>query len=124
MAQVIAKQLNVMIKAGLDDSNINLAGHSLGAQLVGNIAKDVKVELLVGLDPAGPGFQGLIPAMERGTANFTIEVHSDAGVYGTLELNGDVNYMPHDGHRFQPGCPTNSTAFSFTTEGKLKSYLD
>lgn len=114
---MIGARLGQLITAGLNQHKIQLCGLSLGAQLVGNIAKVQPVPLLVGLDPAGPGFYLALPRFTQGLADFTIEVHSDVGVYGTPYKNGDLIILPHDGHRFQPDCLTNTTAFSFTNEG-------
>lgn len=111
-----------MFAAGLRKDKIHLCGLSLGAQLVGNIARVIPVPLLIALDPAGPGFYLTIPRFKRGFAKFTIEIHSDVGVYGTPYLNGDLNILPHDGHRVQPGCPTEAVPFGQSHDGET-TYL-
>lgn len=65
----VAKYLKQFIDAGYPSNKIHLIGHSMGGQLVGLIARQLKaisnkeyvIDRVTGLDPAGPGFDPLLP---------------------------------------------------------------
>ena len=65
-SQIIGRMIGCVINRlkadiGLNPQNINMYGHSLGAHAVGFAGKSVlnpKVRLIIGAEPAAPGFQG------------------------------------------------------------------
>lgn len=63
----IGEYLTKFIQAGYPSEKIHLVGHSLGAQLVGLVARNVKartqvqIRRVTGLDPADPGFDPILP---------------------------------------------------------------
>jgi len=111
--------------------NLHMAGHSLGAHLLGKAARTLTswtsgemVDRLTGLDPAGPRWtEGLfcqpIPyllenRLRQGSALFMDIIHTNGGtkpsVAGTLwpsfgmrKPMGDLDFYPSGG-QWQPGC--------------------
>lgn len=93
--------------------DINLAGESLGAHLVGCAGTMLRrkykmiIPQIVGLDPAGP-FIELVPTHERLTkysAAFVNVIHSNIDGFGIAEPIGDVDFYLNGGlGRNQPGC--------------------
>lgn len=79
-------------------------GVSLGGQLVGQIIRHVKIELAVGLDPAGPYYNHVLPSFKKGYANRSIVIHADRYNMGMNDLGGDMDFMINDGTSLQPGC--------------------
>lgn len=102
---VFGKNLQWLIDNGLDGSKVELSGESLGAQLVGEMAKHANIEVLVGLDPAGKTFDTFLPCFKKGFAKYTIAIHADRYGMGTKDLVGDIDFMVNDGTAIQPGCP-------------------
>ena len=58
-----------------------------------------------GLDPAGPYFSYTDPAvrLDPGDAHFVDVIHTDAGLLGTSQSVGHIDFFPNGGLR-QPGC--------------------
>jgi len=96
--------------------NIHLVGHSLGAHVVGFIAKEVKkmglgkISRMTGLDPAFPFFelQGPEGRIDKSDAEFVQIVHTNSGFLweGCLSFKeplGHVDFYPGGGAH-QPGC--------------------
>lgn len=94
-----------LVDNGLNPSKVHLLGTSLGGQLVGQIARHVKIELLIGLDPAGPFFNHLLPNIKKGFANYTMILHDDRYLNGISDLRGDIDILFNDGTAIQPACP-------------------
>ncbi|GLG96923.1 Phospholipase A1, partial [Gryllus bimaculatus] len=88
----------------------HLVGHSLGAQVTGHIARNLpsRPRFIVGLDPAGPLFYptmfGCQDPISSTDADHVTVLHTDWSRLGANEWTGSVDFMPHDGHRPQPGC--------------------
>lgn len=65
----IGRYLVDFIQAGYPYGNIHLVGHSLGGQIVGLVGRTVyqrsyrryRIRRITGLDPAGPGFEPMLP---------------------------------------------------------------
>ena len=59
----------------------------------------------IGLDPAGPYFSYTDPEvrLDPSDARFVDVIHTDAGLLGTSQNVGDVDFYPNGGSR-QPGC--------------------
>lgn len=102
---VFGKNLQWVIDNGLDNSKVELCGVSLGAQLVGEMAKHTKIEVLVALDPASADFDKFLPRVRKGFAKHTIGIHADRYAMGTRHLVGDIDFLVNDGTGLQPGCP-------------------
>lgn len=58
-----------------------------------------------GLDPAGPFFSYTDPAvrLDPGDAKNVDVIHTDAGLLGTSQNVGHIDFFPNGGSR-QPGC--------------------
>jgi len=96
--------------------NIHLVGHSLGAHVVGFIAKTVqsmglgKIKQITGLDPAYPFFElhGPEGRIDKSDAEFVQIIHTNSGFLwdGCLSFKaplGHVDFYPEGGDH-QPGC--------------------
>ena len=87
-----------------DRINITCIGHSLGAHICGAIGKLVNLDLLVGLDPAGPLFYRTSPDLLNKTdAKYVKVIHTNAGYLGFKSALGHSDIYPFGGTS-QPGC--------------------
>lgn len=118
-ARVIAaaggRILKTAVDSGVHVTNIHIAGHSLGGQLMAFLAKafQQKTGLTLGrftpLDAAGPMFDSC-PSEARVShtdAGYVDFIHTDSGKLPALsmaEAVGDADFYVNDG-RHQPGCP-------------------
>lgn len=59
----------------------------------------------IGLDPAGPYFSYTDPVVRLDPSDdrFVDVIHTDAGLLGTSQNVGDVDFYPNGGSK-QPGC--------------------
>lgn len=72
---------------GLQEDNVHLVGHSLGAQVVGTAARKAvlgyrfrtKIARVTGLDPAGPRFNDFNSFLNMDDAKFVDIIHTNAG---------------------------------------------
>lgn len=60
---------------------------------------------LVGLDPAGPGFDSTKNGLNKTCARFVQVLHTNPGELGTNEQRGDLNFYANNKTTTQPGCP-------------------
>jgi len=110
-----AKLVQLLDDYGVLD-NIQLVGHSLGAHVVGFLAKEVtalglgKLRRLTGLDPAFPFFELAGPdgRVDKSDADFVQIIHTNSGFLweGCLSIKapiGHVDFYPNGGDH-QPGC--------------------
>lgn len=93
---------------------LDLIGHSMGAQIVGYISQALaangrRANRVFGLDPAGPGFAtGLrCHGIQSGFAMYSMAFHTNPCQLGTCDFNyGDVHVLVNPNRRFcQPNCP-------------------
>lgn len=104
---------------------VSVIGHSLGAQISGRAGKKLielgyKLPIIVGLDPALPGFQ-YNPENERlasTDAEYVEVIHTNPGELGFETSLGTADFYPNWGkikRNRQPGCvtPACSHAMSF-----------
>ncbi|CAG2120436.1 unnamed protein product [Medioppia subpectinata] len=95
---------------GLSLSKVHIIGHSLGAHTSGFVghAFNGQIARITGLDPAGPGFNGM-PASDKlnpTNAQFVDAIHSDAVLNtgaGIVENSGHLDFWPDNGKN-HPGC--------------------
>lgn len=59
---------------------------------------------MLGLDPAGPGYDALNIGLNKTCAQFVQVLHTDAGDFGTVFQRGDVDFYANNRSEFQPGC--------------------
>ncbi|XP_072141083.1 pancreatic triacylglycerol lipase-like [Dermacentor andersoni] len=112
-------------------ADFHIIGHSLGAQIAGYAGERIdKIGRITGLDPAGPYFFHMPPAvrLDPTDAAFVDVIHSDASLpfsivanlgFGIDQLVGHVDFYPNNGNR-QPGCRMQHIN-SLLLEGMLES---
>jgi pancreatic triacylglycerol lipase len=109
VANVLARFLNFLVTNGSTQMNrVNIAGHSLGAHIAGVTGKRVnqgRVQVIFGLDPAGPLFSLNAPndRFASGDAVYTEGIRTNAGNLGFSEPLAVADFYPNWGSR-QPGC--------------------
>ena len=61
--------------------------------------------MITGLDPAGPLFTGVDKdfRLDEDDATYVDVIHTNAGVLGTSQRVGDIDFYPNGGEH-QPGC--------------------
>ncbi|XP_037975234.2 pancreatic triacylglycerol lipase [Plutella xylostella] len=107
--------LMALHESGLDISQLQLVGHSLGAHVMAHAGRAARqkgytVPRITGLDPARALFEGTLTVqagLDRTCAKFVDIVHSDPGGYGTSLPAGTVDFWPNYSGPggVQPGCP-------------------
>ncbi|CAK1549406.1 unnamed protein product [Leptosia nina] len=121
-AKTIGKELGdnllVLSDNGVNLGDVHLIAHSLGAHLMGYAGKRVNqkkksIGRITGLDPAGPLYTGpiSIEGLRKGDATFVDIVHSNPGLYGTSDSDGDVDIWTNCDMLRQPGCPNKTSNF-------------
>ncbi|XP_066988289.1 pancreatic triacylglycerol lipase-like, partial [Macrobrachium rosenbergii] len=100
-------------EGGLNVTDLYVAGHSLGAHVVGIAGLNVQngpVGRITGLDPAGPGFEGASDdvRLDKSDAAFVDVIHTSACPQSKICLGlsgsfGHVDFFPNGGGS-QPGC--------------------
>uniref|UniRef100_A0A182PC85 Lipase domain-containing protein n=1 Tax=Anopheles epiroticus TaxID=199890 RepID=A0A182PC85_9DIPT len=113
VADAVAKQIELLLRAGQHPSQIVLVGHSLGAHIAGLAGKHFQAErklaAVIALDPAGPLF-GADKPLERVDAQdamYVEVIHTNKGLLGHRDALGQADFYPNGG-RSQPGCLTNT----------------
>ncbi|XP_076811941.1 pancreatic triacylglycerol lipase-like [Clavelina lepadiformis] len=126
--RVVGAQLALLMEkletyTGALPRNFHIMGHSLGAHIagyagerlsrLGRITASLLMHRTLGLDPAGPFFEGTEPAvrLDPSDALFVDAIHTDGDPilnlgWGTLQQMGHADFYPNGG-RDQPGCPGN-----------------
>ncbi|XP_058796347.1 lipase member H-like [Phymastichus coffea] len=108
VGRALAGAVDEMVGKGLPPRTIHVVGHSMGAQVAGQLGRHASFQLsrITGLDPAGPLFNLIQPHLSRDDARFVDTIHTDAGLYGINRPSGAASFFPNGGRRVQPGCPT------------------
>ncbi|XP_054288067.1 phospholipase A1-like [Macrosteles quadrilineatus] len=115
----VGKFLNNVIKQKFTTPDkIHVVGYSMGAQVSGYLAREVKAEhglinFIMGLDPAGIGFTpSTFASWYTGLTHVTADdaqyvhfVHCNSLGWGTLHYQATANFV-FNGGNFQPGCAT------------------
>lgn len=91
--------------------DIKVIGFSLGAHVAGYVGARLngRLPLVIGLDPAGPGFTQIIAKktearLNPSVAQFVQVLHTNRNEFGADALLGDVDYYANGGESPQPGC--------------------
>lgn len=87
---------------------MEIDGHSLGAHAAGFTGKKLRrgrIQVIVGLDPSGPGFwfSGPSKRLDRTDANYVEVIHTNAGILGMTTAIGTSDFYVNGGS-LQPGC--------------------
>lgn len=110
IAKVVAEFIDFMVdSASLELEKTTIIGFSLGAHIAGLAAKNLangKVNKIIGLDPAGPGFLFENPGsrLDGNDANYVECIHTGY-IFGIREPICQVDFYVNGG-RDQPGCET------------------
>lgn len=110
MAKRFSNFLVELTKQGLTADNLELVGMSLGAHVVGMIAKDfyqttgTKPSRVTGLDPSGPCFRSLPPEFKLGPSDGekVDVIHTNIDGFGIADRLGQVDFYANGGE-YQPG---------------------
>lgn len=124
LAQYMAFCINEKWK--LPPNQIKIIGHSLGCHIAGLTGTYLKgrVDEIVSLDPAGPGFDGQIFGMRQNTLNsscaqFVQVLHTKTKLLGTPEHLGHSDFFANSDQPQQPGCSTFNSACSHSRAYEL-----
>lgn len=127
VASHIIDLLYFLINYGASLDKIHLVGHSLGAHIAGYVGSGIEggkikritgvtgyqyllhtsyKNILIGLDPALPGFLGaeIDSRLDPSDATFVDVIHTCSGALGYPFNLGTVDFYPNGGQRGQPGC--------------------
>ncbi|CAH0592301.1 unnamed protein product [Chrysodeixis includens] len=93
--------------AGGNWNNVHLAGHSLGAHIVGVAGRQAggRPSRVTGLDAANPGWANNGNALNRNAGRYVEAIHTDGGILGLMNAIADADFYPNGGRHPQPGCP-------------------
>ncbi|WP_190883159.1 hypothetical protein [Planktothricoides raciborskii] len=107
----VANQLAAYLKnTGVDPNSTTLIGHSLGAQISGLAGSAYRqstgrsIDQIIGLDPAGPSFEGKGPSdrLDPTDANRVVAIHTSI-VLGYNDRLGTQDIYANKKDWFQPG---------------------
>lgn len=112
--------LSYLIAKGLRLDNLVVVGHSLGAHISGIAGKQLiangygKIDVIVGLDPAGPLFSISKPnkRLADTDAEYVHVIHTDAGRLSLENPIGHADFYPNGGNE-QPGCPAGNAVTGY-----------
>jgi len=114
------------------NNDVHVIGFSLGAHAAGYVGdwvkkKGFKLARISGLDPAGPYYYNLSPAVRLDTsdASYVDVIHTDMMTMagqgpGINQDIGHVDFWPNGG-QFQPGCVVNEDLLRWATCGHHRS---
>lgn len=105
----VAEVLIQLTQAGLDPSNLELLGFSLGCHTAGFIASHFQkmsgrnISTITALEPSGPCFRNLGPSerLDASNADFVQVIHTNIDGYGMAALMGHVDIYVNGGE-YQP----------------------
>ncbi|XP_046475619.1 pancreatic triacylglycerol lipase-like isoform X2 [Neodiprion pinetum] len=103
----LIRTLNQLVDGGLIPTTLHIVGHSYGAQIAGNIGRNVNfvVPKIVALDAAYPRFSETeVHSLRKTDAEFVLVIHTEAGIFGITYPAGHVDFFPNRGESPQPGC--------------------
>lgn len=112
LGQPIAQYLRMWVKKVQPREQIQLVGHSLGAQIMSQTAKFFGIGCLrlTGLDPAYPLCAPPI-CLNAADGSFVDVIHTDVGNYGATGREAHADFFPNNGTRPQPHCiPTETNS--------------
>ncbi|XP_058117306.1 lipase member H-like [Anopheles ziemanni] len=113
VAETVAKQISLFLRAGQKPAQIVIIGHSLGAHVAGMTGKHFpnipKLAAVVGLDPAGPLFSENRPSerLDLLDAEYVEVIHTNLGWLGYHAVLGQADFFPNGGYS-QAGCVTHT----------------
>lgn len=125
VGQIVGGYINQMMTTfGLTADRFRLMGHSLGAHVSGAAGASVngKVNYIIGLDPAAPGFSDSRPdeRIDPTDGDYVQIIHTNGGYLGYWNPIGHSDYYPNSG-TWQPGCDWDITGAC--SHGRSYHYL-
>ena len=110
VAPIVARMIDFLHQNGFISAfnRLNIAGHSLGAHTAGLVGKRVtrgRIQVIHGLDPAGPLFDmnNAATRLAAGDAVYTEGIRTNAGLLGLDQPICQADFYPNFGSS-QPGC--------------------
>ncbi|EDS27538.1 lipoprotein lipase [Culex quinquefasciatus] len=119
VADYMTKFVEYIHDEGIPLSKFTLAGHSLGAQIAGQVGHKLRGQLgtIFGLDPAralftAPIDRGLATRLDKTDAKYVQMILTSRGLGGVFKGDGHENFYPNGGFSPQLNCviPVNSDA--------------
>ncbi|XP_001650275.2 lipase member H-B [Aedes aegypti] len=111
VSKYMTEFINFLNKEGMALEDVSLAGHSLGAQICGQVGYNLKGKLgaIYGIDPAGPLFtfpldNGLENRLDSSDAKYVQMIITSRGTLGVRKGEGHENFYPNGGDAPQPNC--------------------
>ncbi|EAT36379.1 AAEL011528-PA [Aedes aegypti] len=107
----LTKFVQYLESAGVPLSNITMVGHSMGAQISGQVGYNLggKIGRIYGLDPAGPCFtlprdRGMQYRLDRSDAMYVQTIITSRLTIGVGVGDGHENFYPNGGISPQTNC--------------------
>uniref|UniRef100_A0A1I8MGG5 Lipase domain-containing protein n=1 Tax=Musca domestica TaxID=7370 RepID=A0A1I8MGG5_MUSDO len=127
IGNIVAESL-VKLTEFIPVENIQLIGHSLGGEIVGQVGRHFKqltgqlLPRITGLDPAKPCYNKgeRLSVISRGDALFVDIIHSNPGVLGKAQSLGDADFYPGGKGPIKPGC----VQFGCSHERSIRYYIE
>lgn len=117
-------------EAGIPLSRVTLVGHSLGAQISGQVGYNLngKIGAIFGLDPAGPLFtaptdRGLEYRLDSTDARYVQMILTSRGQCGVMTGDGHENFYPNGGFSPQTNCIVPLTSDAEFADQSVCSHL-
>lgn len=107
----LTKFITFLLNSGMPLDNVTLVGHSMGAQISGQVGLNFngKIPQIFGLDPAGPMFtapvdRGLRYRLDKSDAKYVQMIITSRGTIGVRVGDGHENFYPNGGDAPMPNC--------------------
>lgn len=117
-------------EAGIPLSRVTLVGHSLGAQISGQVGYNLNGQIgaIYGLDPAGPLFtapmdRGLEYRLDSTDAKYVQMILTSRGQCGVMNGDGHENFFPNGGFSPQTNCIVPLTSDAEFADQSVCSHL-
>ncbi|XP_058457697.1 lipase member I-like [Malaya genurostris] len=111
VSEYMTKFVEYLTLSGLALENVTFVGHSMGAQISGQVGKNFngKIGKIYGLDPAGPCFtfprdRGLQFRLDSSDARFVQMILTSRFTIGVGVGEGHENFYPNGGYSPQTNC--------------------
>ncbi|XP_039431574.1 phospholipase A1 member A-like [Culex pipiens pallens] len=116
--------------SGIPLDRVTLVGHSLGAQISGQVGYNYRGQIgaIFGLDPAGPLFtaptdRGLAYRLDASDAKYVQMILTSRGQCGVMTGDGHENFYPNGGFSPQTNCIVPLTSDAEFADQSVCSHL-
>ncbi|XP_065366768.1 inactive pancreatic lipase-related protein 1-like [Calliphora vicina] len=111
IGKYVARFIRFLMQQSYEVEKIHLIGFSLGAEIAGNIGRqlqkwNITLPRITGLDPPWPLFHegSRHRCLSYKVAEFVDVIHTDDCILGNPKAMGHADFYPNGGHALQPGC--------------------